>query len=209
MTPFATLRGIAAPLMRENIDTDAIISAQAMVGGRVERPGDVLFTAWRYRADGSENPDFVLNTPRYRYATVLVSARNFGCDSSREHAVWALTGYGIRCVIAPSFGEIFYDNAFQNGLLPAIVDDAVAQRIAEALERADRPELEVDLEQRRLVLPEGEAIGFAVPEERRQALLQGLDDLAFLLARAAETDRWATETRREHPWMLAGRRAGA
>jgi 3-isopropylmalate/(R)-2-methylmalate dehydratase small subunit len=203
------LRGIAAPLMRENIDTDAIISAQAMVGGRVARPGDVLFTAWRFRADGSENPDFMLNTPRYRGATILVSARNFGCGSSREHAVWALTGYGIRCVIAPSFGEIFYDNAFQNGLLPAIVDDVVAKHIAETLERADRPELEVDLEQRRLVLPEGEAIGFAVPEERRHALLQGLDDLAFLLAHGAETDRWATETGRAHPWMLAGRGADA
>jgi 3-isopropylmalate/(R)-2-methylmalate dehydratase small subunit len=204
MDVFTRLRAVAAPLMQENINTDAIISAQSMVGGMVARPGDVLFTAWRYRPDGGENPDFVLNTARYRAARILVAARNFGCGSSREHAVWALTGYGIRCVIAPSFGEIFYDNAFQNGLLPAVVGDAVAQHIADTLDRAERPEIEVDLEGCRLELPDGEAIAFEVPGERREALLRGLDDLAFLRARLPGAEVWARQAR---PWMLSGRRA--
>jgi len=205
--PFTKLRGVAAPLMRENVDTDAIISAQAMVGGMVADPGRVLFDRWRYRPDGSEEPDFVLNTPRYRGARVLVSGRNFGCGSSREHAVWALTGYGIRCVVAPSFGEIFYDNAFQNGLLPAMVDDATAERIAAVLEQSNLPEMEVDLVARVLRLPGGEEVPFCVPDERRAALLEGQDDLAVLLGRRADVASWLAKDRAARPWIHLDRSA--
>jgi 3-isopropylmalate/(R)-2-methylmalate dehydratase small subunit len=205
MEKFSVLRGLAAPIMRDNIDTDAIIAAQAMMGGQVARPGEKLFTGWRYRADGEENPDFVLNQPRYRGARILVAGRNFGCGSSREHAVWALVGYGIRCVIAASFGEIFYDNAFQNGLLPAIVPAADAQRVAAALEQAADPRLTVDLAQRRVTLPDGAALEFSVPDERREALREGLDDLSFLLARRPAIDDWARRDRRDRSWAYPAR----
>ena len=207
MEKFTLLHGLAAPIMRENIDTDAIIAAQAMMGGQLKRPGEKLFTRWRFQADGQENPDFVLNRPRYRGARILVTGRNFGCGSSREHAVWALAGYGIRCVIAESFGEIFYDNSFQNGLLPAIVPAAGAQHIAEALERAAEPWLTIDLAQRRIALPEGAALSFSVPDERQEALLQGLDDLSFLLNHQARIDAWARQDRRDRPWIHEARGA--
>ena len=205
MGKFTILHGLAAPLMRENIDTDAIIAAQAMMGGQVTRPGEKLFTSWRYQADGQENPDFVLNRPRYRGARILVAGRNFGCGSSREHAVWALIGYGISCVIAPSFGEIFYDNSFQNGLLPAIVPAADAQCIAAALESAADPSLTVDLARRRITLPDGTNLAFAVPAERREALLQGLDELSLLLTRQAAADAWQHRDRSERPWVYGAR----
>ncbi len=207
METFTVLRGPAAPIMRDNIDTDAIIAAQAMMGGQLKRPGEKLFTGWRYLADGRENPDFVLNRPRYRGARILVAGRNFGCGSSREHAVWALTGYGVRCVIAASFGEIFYDNSFQNGLLPAIVPAPDAVRVAEALERAAEPFLTIDLTQRRLTLPDGAVLGFSVPEERRQALLQGLDDLSFLLNYREAIEDWARRDQKDRPWIHETRAA--
>jgi 3-isopropylmalate/(R)-2-methylmalate dehydratase small subunit len=207
MEKFTVLQGIAAPMLRDNIDTDAIIAAQAMVGGMLTDPGRKLFTAWRYRADGSENPDFVLNRPRYRGARIIVAGRNFGCGSSREHAVWALAGYGIGCVIAPSFGEIFYDNACQNGLLPAIVPVADVERIAAVLEAAGDPSLTVDLEALRVILPDGGSVAIAVPAERREALLQGLDELSFLLSRSAETERWTRQDRQARPWIRTPREA--
>jgi 3-isopropylmalate/(R)-2-methylmalate dehydratase small subunit len=207
MEKFTVLHGRAAPIMRENIDTDAIISAQAMMGGQLMRPGEKLFTNWRYQADGQENPDFVLNRPRYRGARILVAGRNFGCGSSREHAVWALAGYGIRCVIAESFGEIFYDNSFQNGLLPAIVPAADAQCIAEALEHAADPCLTIDLAERRVALPDGAAVSFSVPDERREALLQGLDDLSFLLNYQVRIDDWLRQDRADRPWIHEARGA--
>ena len=201
MESFTTFSGTAAPIMRENIDTDAIISAQAMVGGQVADPGKVLFTRWRYNLDGSENKDFILNTPRYRSSSILVSSSNFGCGSSREHAVWALAGYGIRCVIAPSFGEIFYDNAFQNGLLLALVPLAEAENLATIVETAAEPVLTVDLLTRQITWPLGPAISFDIPEERRQALLQGLNDLDFLMNRHQETSRWTIADLAQRPWI--------
>jgi len=207
MEPFTRLHGRAAPLMRANIDTDALISAQAMVGGQVADPGKVLFTHWRYLPDGSPNPDFVLNQPRYGGTSVLVAARNFGCGSSREHAVWALTGYGIRCVIAPSFGEIFYDNAFQNGLLLAIVTDEQAEHVADIITQAAEPDLTVDLENRLIILPDGRALSFEIPAERREALLGGLDDLDLLRARTGETDRWLETDRAARSWAYPQRKA--
>ena len=211
MDAFIRHVGTAAALMRENIDTDAIISAQVMVGGQVSEPGKVLFTRWRYRLDGSENGEFVLNQSRFRAATILVSAANFGCGSSREHAVWALTDYGIRCVIAPSFGEIFYDNAFQNGLLLASVAAGDSERVAAALEQAEAPVLEVDLEQRLITLPGGTTVAFDVPDERRQSLLRGLDELDLLLNRSDRQMAWASADRDNRPWIYLsrGRREGA
>ena len=207
MTPFTVRRGRAVPMLRDNINTDAIIAAQAMIGGMLTDPGTKLFTTWRYRADGSENPDFVLNRPRYRGATIIVAGRNFGCGSSREHAVWALAGYGIDCVIAPSFGEIFYDNACQNGLLPAIAPIEQVERIAAALEVAAESVLTVDLQTLSVHLPDGASLPIAVPTERREALLHGMDDLSFLLARTAEITTWSAADHAARPWIHAAGQA--
>lgn len=207
MTPFTVRRGRAAPMLRDNINTDVIIAAQAMVGGMLTDPGTKLFTTWRYRADGSENPDFVLNRPRYRGATILVAGRNFGCGSSREHAVWALAGYGIDCVIAPSFGEIFYDNAFQNGLLPALAPIEQVAWIGAALEAAAEPALTVDLQTLSVHLPDGTSLPIAVPAERREALLRGMDELSFLLARTAEIATWTDADHAARPWIRTARQA--
>jgi 3-isopropylmalate/(R)-2-methylmalate dehydratase small subunit len=205
MERFTILSGRAAPLMRANIDTDAIISAQAMIGGQLSDPGAKLFTRWRFEENGRERPDFVLNAPRYRGASVLVAGPNFGCGSSREHAVWALVGYGIRCVVAASFGEIFYDNSFQNGLLPAIVSAADAERIAGLLEQANDPAVTVDLNECKIRFPNGVAFDFTVPKERREALLNGLDDLSFLLGRKDQVDAWVRADRARRPWAHAAR----
>ena len=207
MTPFTVRRGRAVPMLRDNINTDAIIAAQAMIGGTLTDPGAKLFTTWRYRADGSENPDFVLNRSRYRGATILVAGRNFGCGSSREHAVWALAGYGIGCVIAPSFGEIFYDNACQNGLLPAITAIEQVERIATALEAAAEPVLTVDLQTLSVHLPDGARLPIAVPAERREAFLHGMDELSFLLARTGEIATWSAADQAARPWIHAARQA--
>jgi len=200
MEKFTVLRGKAVPMMRANINTDDIIAAQAMLG-KPERIGDRLFTAERYDRDGNERPDFILNQDRYRGGQVLVAGANFGCGSSREAAVWALTGYGIRCVIASSFGEIFHDNSYQNGLLPIVLDEATVASIAAAIERADDPTVTVDLERGEIRLPENGLVRFAIPEERRAALLAGMDELDLLLTRGDALDAFQQRDRVARPWV--------
>lgn len=200
MEKFTVLRGVAAPLMRTNIDTGTII-ASVWMRSRSFDLGEKLFANWRYEADGTEKPDFVLNQERYRSSRILISGPLFGCGSSREAAVWALLRFGIRCVIAPSFGEIFFDNALENGLLPIVLPEAETEALAAAVERAALPELTVDLPQCRVIDCSGREIPFAMAAERRTALLDGLDETALILRFEAEIDAFRAADASARPWM--------
>jgi len=201
MQPFTTITGIAASLLRANVDTDMIIPAQRLVGARREGLGPYAFERFRFRADGSENPEFPLNQPPYRGAPILLAGENFGCGSSREGAVWALLGLGVRCVIAPSFGDIFFNNCFQNGVLPIPLDAAMMHRIATETEAAPgNARTTVDLERQVVVTPSGEVIPFAVDARKRRALLEGLDEIALTLRRAEEIAAWQARDRTARPW---------
>ena len=182
MEPFVNLTGIVAPIDRVNVDTDQIIPAVYLK--RIERTGygEFLFTPWRYREDGSPNPDFVLNQPAYSSATVIVSGRNFGSGSSREHAPWALHDYGIRCVIAPSFADIFYNNCFQNGLLPIILPEETVREILDRSKNEPGYQINVDLELQRIWdNNEDFTASFDIDPFRRHALMNGLDDIGLTL----------------------------
>ena len=194
MEPFVRLTGIAAPLDRVNVDTDQIIPKQFLK--RVERTGfgQFLFFDWRSLPDGSPNPDFELNQPGYQGATVLVSGRNFGCGSSREHAPWALLDYGFRAIVAPSFGDIFYNNCFQNGVLPVRLPEDTVNEILARAEAAPGYRLTVDLERNILEDDQGLTVPFEVSAFRRNCLLNGLDDVGLTLQH--EHDITAYETRR-------------
>ncbi len=182
MEPFVKLTGVVAPLNRVNVDTDQIIPKQFLK--RIERTGfgQFLFNDWRYKDDGSLNPDFVLNRPGYRNAQVIVSGRNFGSGSSREHAPWALLDYGIRCVIAPSFADIFYNNCFQNGVLPVVLPEDVVNRIIARAEANPGFRLTVDLEAQRVWDEDEEIVAeFSIEPFRRHCMLNGLDDIGLTL----------------------------
>jgi len=182
MEPFTKLNGTVAPLDRVNVDTDQIIPAVFLK--RIERTGyeDFLFFTWRYREDGSPNPDFVLNVPSYKNANILVSGRNFGSGSSREHAPWALHDYGIRCIIAPSFADIFYNNCYQNGLLPVTLPEATVRQIIDKAQANPGWRLNVDLEAQRIWDDNEEiSVSFQIAPFRRYALLNGLDDVGLIL----------------------------
>ena len=186
MQPFVTHTGVAVPLDRVNIDTDQIIPKQFLK--RIERTGfgQFLFFDWRFLEDGEPNPDFVLNQPGYAGASILIAGRNFGSGSSREHAPWALLDYGFRCVIAPSFADIFYNNCFQNGILPvSLSEDAVARLMANASERPGY-KVTVDLDAQRVSDgDEDVAESFEIDSFRRHSLLNGLDDIGLTLQHEA------------------------
>ena len=195
MEPFVSHSGIVAPLDRANVDTDQIIPKQFLK--RIERTGygQFLFFDWRLREDGSPDPDFELNRPGYRDASILVSGENFGSGSSREHAPWALLDFGFRCVIAPSFADIFYGNCFQNGLLPVRLSQDAVRRIMDNAQRRPGYRLTVDLEALRVWdNDEDVAESFEVDEFRRESMLRGLDDIGLTLQR--EVDIAAFEARR-------------
>jgi 3-isopropylmalate/(R)-2-methylmalate dehydratase small subunit len=193
MQKFTAVTGIAAPLMKANIDTDVIIPAKCLVGHRRDQLGAFCFEAYRYRPDRSENPDFVLNQSRYRSAQVLVTGENFGCGSSRESAVWALAGIGMRCVIAPGFGDIFFNNAFQNGMLLIRLPKEQVEQLAAELESAATSTVTVDLQKQIIALP--------VDAERRQALLEGRDEIGITLTRDAEIRAFQQRDRDVRPWV--------
>jgi len=201
MDKFTTLTGTAAPLMRTNIDTGAIIPSIYMLSRSVDL-AQKLFANWRYHADGAEKPDFVLNQPRYRNSQILIAGPNFGCGSSREGAVWALVRFGIRCVIAPSFGEIFFSNACQNGLLPVTLTEGETARLAEAVAAAPEPRLTVDLVRNTVTSPAGEEISFTLAEDRRTSLLEGLDETSLILRHEDEIDAFQARLRAEQPWVF-------
>ena len=182
MDPFVQLTGVVAPLDRVNIDTDQIIPAVFLK--RIERSGfeDCLFFSWRFNEDGSPKSDFVLNQPEYRNASVIVAGHNFGCGSSREHAPWALRDYGIRCIIAPSFADIFYNNCFKNGVLPLRMSEEDVRAIMEKASSNPGVNLTVDLEGQRVWDEDEEiSIPFEIDAARRHNLLNGLDDIGLTL----------------------------
>ena len=182
MQAFVKLTGVAAPIDRVNIDTDQIIPAVYLK--RIERSGygQFLFSSWRFNEDGSPNADFVLNDPNYQNPKILVAGRNFGCGSSREHAPWALDDFGIRCVIAPSFADIFFSNCFQNGLLPVVLPEEDVRRILDNLKENPGTELTVDLEAQRVWTEDEEvALSFDVDQFRKYCLLNGLDEIGLTL----------------------------
>jgi 3-isopropylmalate/(R)-2-methylmalate dehydratase small subunit len=204
MEKFTTITAIAAPLLRINIDTDAIIPSREMK--RVSKTGlaEGLFAGWRYRSPGSreENPDFVLNQGPYRQARILLSGINFGCGSSREHAVWALHEWGIRAILAPSFGAIFQGNCVRNGILPVILDNAVVETLARQVEQAPEQNLvTVDLVECVVVGPDRSRYKFDIPAADREMLLEGLDSIAVTLKRDAEILAFRERDRVQRPWI--------
>jgi 3-isopropylmalate/(R)-2-methylmalate dehydratase small subunit len=200
MHPFRIVSGPAATLMQTNINTDVIIRIERLTGGKRDGLGPYALEALRYRPDGSENPEFPFNQAKYRAAPILIAGRNFGCGSSREGAVWALMGMGIRCVIAESFGDIFFGNCFQNGMLPIRLPDAIIQDLVKQAEVLPGP-FTIDLEQSTITTPGGSAIRFEVDPLRRNSLLAGLDDIGLTLSRASGIDTWQASDRRARPWV--------
>lgn len=207
MDRFTTLSGTAAPLMRPNIDTDVIIRIERMTGATPEQMGPWALEALRFRPDGSEDPDFVLNQDPFRNAPILLAGANFGCGSSREGAVWALMQYGVRCVIAPSFGDIFQNNCYQNGLLPVVLPAEQVERLAGQC-AGGNARVTVDLRQQLVFSPHGEPMPFRVDALRRDALLQGLDDIGLTMGRMADIAAFRTRDRAERPWVWLPERSG-
>ena len=190
MNKFTTLEGVAAPLNMINVDTDMIIPKQYLKTVKRTGLGKSLFADMRYNADGSEKSDFVLNQPKYRHAEILVAGDNFGCGSSREHAPWALLDFGIRCVIAPSFADIFFNNCFKNGILPIALPEDVVAALMEDAALGTNARLTVDLEAQVVVRPDGSKIPFEVDAFRKHCLLNGLDDIGLTLEHTAAIDAY-------------------
>jgi 3-isopropylmalate/(R)-2-methylmalate dehydratase small subunit len=190
MDKFTVLTGVAAPLRIINVDTDMIIPKQYLKTIKRTGLGTGLFAEMRYRDDGSENPDFVLNKPAYRRAQIVVAGDNFGCGSSREHAPWALLDFGIRCVIATSFADIFYNNCFKNGILPITVSPEDLEKLFDDAERGANATLTVDLENQEIRGPDGGTIKFDIDPFRKHCLLNGLDDIGLTLEKAPSIDTY-------------------
>jgi 3-isopropylmalate/(R)-2-methylmalate dehydratase small subunit len=190
MQPFTKLTATAAPLRAENVDTDQIIPAKYLTAVTKEGMGAGLFSAWRYNADGSPNPDFVINRPEYQGAEVLLAGRNFGSGSSREHAVWALTEYGFRAVITPGFADIFYNNSLKNGLLPVTLPEETVNMLLDLVEEEPETTITVDLESQTVTLPDGQQMGFTIDPFRKICLLRGLDDMGYLLDKEEAISRY-------------------
>ncbi len=201
MEKFTRLTGVAAPLDMINVDTDMVIPKQHLKTIERSGLGRFLFDEMRYDADGNELPDFVLNRPPYRQARILIAGENFGCGSSREHAPWALLDFGIRCVIAPSFADIFYNNCFKNGILPIVLpQDQVEMLMADAALGANAV-LGIDLERQEIDRPNGETIGFEIDPFRKQCLFDGLDDIALTLKKLDRIDAFEAQQQTGQPWL--------
>jgi 3-isopropylmalate/(R)-2-methylmalate dehydratase small subunit len=197
--PFTVLTGVAAPLRIINIDTDMIIPKQYLKTIQRTGLGKGLFSEMRYRDDGSENPDFVLNKPAYRKAQIIVAGDNFGCGSSREHAPWALLDFGIRCVIATSFADIFYNNCFKNGILPIKVSPEDIEKLFDDAERGANATLTVDLAAQEIRGPDGGVVKFDIDPFRKHCLLNGLDDIGLTLEKAPAIDAYEKKLS-QRPW---------
>jgi 3-isopropylmalate/(R)-2-methylmalate dehydratase small subunit len=201
---FTTLTAIAAPLLRINIDTDAIIPSREMKTVSKTGLADGLFAGWRYKAPGSreEDPEFVLNQAPYRHARILLSGLNFGCGSSREHAVWALQEWGVRAIIAPSFGGIFYGNCVRNGILPVVLDNATVEHIAGLVTLQPAKNLvTVNLESCIVTAPDGGSHAFSIAPPDREMLLEGLDGIALTMKRDDEILAFQGRDRLRRPWI--------
>ena len=201
MQPFTTLTSTPAPMKVVNVDTDMIIPKQYLKTIKRTGLGTALFSEMRYKDDGSENPDFVLNQPAYRKAEILVAGDNFGCGSSREHAPWALLDFGIRCVISTSFADIFYNNCFKNGILPIVVTPEQLALLMDDAERGSNATITVDLESQTIKGPDGGTVHFDIDPARKQVLLEGLDDIAATLKNDTMISGFETKLSAERPWI--------
>lgn len=211
MRKFTTVSGIVVPLDRANVDTDAIIPKQYLKSVKRSGFGPNLFDDWRYLEPGEPgmdhsqrklNPDFILNQPRYRGAEILLARKNFGCGSSREHAVWALDDFGIRAVIAPSFADIFFNNSFKSGLLPIVLNEETVDALFIEVEQQEGYTLKINLSEQKLKTPSGEEISFEVDAFRKHCLLNGLDDIALTLQHAEDIRQYEAERRQQAPWLF-------
>ena len=210
MQKFTVHKGLAAPMDRENVDTDAIIPKQFLKSIKKTGFGVNLFDEWRYLDAGypgqdpdsrKPNPDFVLNQPRYAGASILVTRKNFGCGSSREHAPWALDQYGFRAILAPSYADIFFNNSFKNGMLPIMLSEAQIAQIFDELYAFPGYSLTVDLERQVIVKPSGEEIAFEVNAFRKYCLLNGFDDIGLTLRQADKIKAFEAERLAAKPWL--------
>jgi 3-isopropylmalate/(R)-2-methylmalate dehydratase small subunit len=190
MQPFTTLTSTPAPLKVINVDTDMIIPKQYLKTIKRTGLGTALFSEMRYKEDGSENPDFVLNQPAYRKSEILVAGDNFGCGSSREHAPWALLDFGIRCVISSSFADIFYNNCFKNGILPIVVSQEDLEKLFDDADRGSNATLTVDLVNQSIKGPDGGEVRFEIDPFRKHCLLNGLDDIGLTMEKSSKIDAY-------------------
>ena len=211
MKAFTRLTGLVCPLDRANVDTDAIIPKQFLKSIQRSGFGPNLFDEWRYLDHGEpgmdnsirpQNPDFVLNFPRYQGAQILLARENFGCGSSREHAPWALDDYGFRVVIAPSFADIFFNNCYKNGLLPIVLPAEVMDRLFAGCEASEGYRLTVDLAAQTVTTPQGDSFGFDITEHRKHCLLNGLDEIGLTLRHAGEIRAFEENRRQTQPWLF-------
>ncbi|MCC9624617.1 3-isopropylmalate dehydratase small subunit [Thalassospira sp. MA62] len=201
MEKFTKLTGVAAPLPMINVDTDMIIPKQFLKTIKRSGLGKNLFDEMRYDDQGNEIPDFVLNKPAYRNAKILVSGDNFGCGSSREHAPWSLLDFGIRCVIAPSFADIFYNNCFKNGILPIRLPQEEVDKLMSDAERGANATVTIDLENQEISGPDGGCIKFDVEPFRKHCLMNGLDDIGLTLQKADEINDFEAKRAASQPWL--------
>ncbi|MEL7100854.1 MAG: 3-isopropylmalate dehydratase small subunit [Pseudomonadota bacterium] len=201
MDKFTTLTGIAAPLPLINIDTDMIIPKQFLKTIKRSGLGVNLFDEMRYDDDGKELPDFVLNQPQYREAEILVAGDNFGCGSSREHAPWAIKDFGIRCIIAPSFADIFYNNCFKNGILPIALPQEAVDVLMKDAEKGANARMTVDLEAQSVTTSDGETFSFEVDSFKKHCLMEGLDDIGLSMEKAPAIDAFEAKVSAERPWV--------
>ena len=201
MKKFETFSGIAAPMPLVNIDTDMIIPKVFLKS--IERTGfgKNLFDEMRYNRDGTEIPDFVLNKPQYRSAQILIAGDNFGCGSSREHAPWALKDFGIRCVIAPSFADIFFNNCFKNGILPIALPQEQVDVLMKDAEKGSNARMTIDLEKQEITTSDGEVFPFEVDAFKKHCLLEGLDDIGLTMEKAPSIDTFEAKAAQDRPWV--------
>lgn len=201
MDKFTKVTGIAAPLPLINVDTDMIIPKQFLKTIKRSGLGKNLFDEMRYNDDGSEKPEFVLNQPQYRDAEILVAGDNFGCGSSREHAPWAIKDFGIRCVIAPSFADIFYNNCFKNGILPIALPQEQVDVLMKDAEKGSNARMTVDLEAQTVTTSDGDSFQFDIDAFKKHCLLEGLDDIGLTLAKASAIDAYESQAAQARPWV--------
>ena len=202
MDKFIKLSAVAAPLPMSNIDTDMIIPQSHLKTIKRTGLGKYAFSNIRYQDDGSEREDFVLNQPAYRSAEILVTGENFGCGSSREHAPWALKDFGIKCIIAPSFADIFYGNCFKNGLLPIKLPQETIDLLMDDAGRGANAIITIDLEAQTISGPDGGTVSFDIDPYKRHCLLNGLDDIGLTLEKKAVIEDYETKKRHSQPWLF-------
>jgi 3-isopropylmalate/(R)-2-methylmalate dehydratase small subunit len=205
MEKFTTLTGVAAPLPMINVDTDKIIPKQHLKTIKRTGLGKALFDELRYTPDGRERPEFVLNKPAYRQAKILVAGENFGCGSSREHAPWALLDFGIRCIVATSFADIFYNNCFKNGVLPIALPKEDVEKLMDDASRGANATVTIDLERQEIRGPDGGVIRFEIDPFRKRCLLEGLDDIGLTLEKAGSIDAHEATQKAAQPWLSMAR----